>query len=422
MVQMPIRVLVTTWNASSAVFPELGGSVGGSETKSWSIAKALANRGDFEVTSCLRTSRPLPANVMERVHLFPVVRRMLQVGRNVSRRVQFSRQFPWVSVREFHPSLFWQVPAWSLYRLLKGRESWDEVTLEAMKTLRPDVVLSFGINQDTAAAVYAAKTLDVPIVVWLQSNGDLDSRFFTDDSYCDPNGVQSRQARLCLQQADRIICQTEWQQHRLRALVTTLNLIVPNPVDTNRYAPVGNDQVMRDHVLWIGRYDNFHKRPLLALKVAAACPEIPFLFVIHQGDQQIRTDVLEAKTQNVTIVDYLPNNVMPEAFRSARLYMSTGSKEYEGFPNVFLEAAASGTPVLSLEDFDDFLKRSQAGASAEGNLERLIELVREAWHNGERWHSYSIAGRRDVVQHYSLDAVVSQVGDVLKSCIKAQPR
>ena len=76
------------------------------------------------------------------------------------------------------------------------------------------------------------------------------------------------------------------------------------------------------------------------------------------------------------LVDSVPFARMPLVFAKAAVYINTSVAAYEGFPNVFLQAAASGVPIASLELDHDFVERGRCGLVAHGDLERLAEYVR----------------------------------------------
>ena len=178
---------------------------------------------------------------------------------------------------------------------------------------------------------------------------------------------------------------------------------LPNPVDAVRF-PIGDaSPKVRKEVLWIGRYDRHHKRPHLALEVARLCPGIPFHFIINPGDQSVEQEIRSECPSNVRLDGYVPNDLMPEVYRSSRLFLCTGSNAYEGFPNVLLEAASSGTPTVSLEEFDGFLERSNAGVSSEGQVTGLAVMIRELWEMPPAWHEHSQSGAEYVRREHTLD-------------------
>lgn len=401
------------------MLPAAGQAVGGLETFAWSLARSLAARYGHQITFCIRVrNRAVPASetgvATENVRLHIVRLPWQAIGAAVAKSVHRHSRFPWLSLRQWNPHLIWQLPAWLLYRSFTRPLDWTTITENVLRAADGQVALAFGVNADSAAAVQAAGKLSIPAVVWLQSNCDLEPRFFQQHDFRDRNGVTSAEARICLQQAIYVICQTDWQARQLQAVSNLPHCIIRNPVDPVRYPPGPAQRLARTHVLWIGRYDDFHKRPLLALQVAQACPEIPFLMVINPGDERIREEVLRRKTPNVTIQDYIPNDRMPQAFQEARCYLNTGSLEYEGFPNVLLESAAAGTPIVSLHDFDEFLQRSSAGLCADGDLQLLTRQLQAAWNQDEVWLACYRAGIGYVRQQHSLATITSEVHELLQ--------
>ena len=185
------------------------------------------------------------------------------------------------------------------------------------------------------------------------------------------------------------------------------SVVIPNPVDGERFLRGVPSEESRTEVLWIGRYDRHHKRPHLVLEVAQLCPNIPFHLVINRSDPQVEREIRSSCPANVRISDYIPGNEIPSAFRAARLFLSTGSNAFEGFPNVLLEAAASGTPIVSLEDFDGFLSDSNAGVATGNDTALLAARVRELWEMPTAWHVHSRSGAEYVRRQHSLPACVS---------------
>lgn len=410
---MSIRVLLTSWNAYPAVNPRSGTAVGGSETSAWAFARELARSDRFDVCFGVRVAQPPREQNVEGVRLVPAVLPLLALRNSIEGKVQGSSRFPWVKVKRWSSDLIWKLPVLAAGRLLRGRPDWMKKTYQIVKQLRPDVIVSFGVNDDTAAAFHAARRENLPGLLWLQSNMDVHEKVFMATEQRDVYGVSTAQARSCFENASRILCQSEVQREALRPHVARPISLIAQPVDIHRFSPPVSEGA-RDHVLWIGRYDQFHKRPLLAVEVAKKCPEIPFLFVINKRFDEVEEQVRRERPENVTLMDYLPHDQMPEAFRRARLFLSTGSREFEGFPNVFLESAASGTPVCSLEDFNQFLETSRAGGGARGSIDELAELVRSFWCDPAQWQACSMRGVSYVREHHALEAVADQVAGILE--------
>lgn len=410
---MSVRLMMTAWNAYPAVNPAAGSAVGGLETFAWSLAKSLAQSDKVTVLFCVRESRAPASLTVDGVQISALVEPFGKIRNNVARSLIRTARFPWISLRKLDPNLIWQIPLLAIRRCFGPAPVWNERVGRMVQELRPDVVLGLGVSEETAAMIRAAKQHRIPAIVWFQSNADLDSGFLSDTEFRNPYGVTSADGQLCLTQSDRLICQTNTQLELLRRQISRPVDVIQNPIDSRRFGAGRRDMHSRTSVLWIGRYDRFHKRPLLALEVARMCPQIPFLFVVNSGDSEVREEVLSRLPGNVTLMDYLPNSEMPDTFRSARLFLSTGAGQFEGFPNVLLEAAASGTPICSLEDFDGFINASHSGAFADGDLSRLAVIVQEFWSDNELWKSCSAAGVEYVARNHSLTAVAGLFERVL---------
>lgn len=401
-----MRLAIVAINAYSAIAPSAGNRVGGLETFAWSFARAMAKEPD--VTSqfvVCHTSQPARTPV-DNVEIYCSEEPLRDIRASVSRDVDVSHAFPWMRFRRFHPGLLWKIPLLAIAKLQGPRPSLDERISQLIRSANPDVVLTLGVSDASAAAISAAQSQKIPAWVWFQSNSDLNDQFLSQDDYIDPYHVTSNGARITYQ-ADGLICQTQWQKDRAHQLLNRDSVVIPNPVDSNRFSPGQPTLSSRTEVLWIGRFDRHHKRPLLALDIARRCPEVQFHFVINRGDPEVEYQVRTSCPPNVHLTDYIPSDAMPESQRKARLFLSTGSQTYEGFPNVLLEAAASGTPVVSLEDFDGFLRRSGAGYSSQNQIEQLAGKIQSLWSMPEEWHTYSQAGIEYVRNWHSLSQCVS---------------
>ena len=408
-----MRLAIVALNAYPAIVPHAGNAVGGLETFAWSLARTLARDPALHVQFVVRHTSPPSQRVVDGVELLCDVEPLRAIRREVSQAVEPTSGFPWMRVKRFRPGLLWQVPLLALAKLAGPRLSMATRIEALLQFAKPDVVLALGVGEGSAAAVQAARKIGLRVWFWVRSNSDLDERFLSDANYVDPNGVTSTEARAAFQ-ADGILCQTQWQRDRVQQFLNRDSVVIPNPVDAERF-PIGEAfPEARKEVLWIGRYDLLYKRPHLALEVARLCPAIPFHCIINPGDPAIEQSIRSRCPPNVRITDYVPRDSMPEVFRAARLFCFTGSDALEGFPNVLLEAASSGTPIVSLEEFDHFLKPSNAGVHAGHDVARLAALIRELWEMPPAWHAHSQAGAEYVRREHTLDQCVRRFCDALR--------
>ncbi|MDX6581821.1 MAG: hypothetical protein QOI10_1005 [Solirubrobacterales bacterium] len=175
-------------------------------------------------------------------------------------------------------------------------------------------------------------------------------------------------------------------------------------------------QGVPDAFLWIGRVEQ-NKRPDAYLALARALPMAHFRMIALPSptDTTGLADRLQRDAESIPNLELLhprPRAELQELYGSAAAIVSTS--EYEGMPNVFLEAWARGVPALSLTyDPDGLVAEEGLGACATGSFERFVELADEIW--GSRANGAAVADRcRDyVAREHGVEANVDRWIDVL---------
>jgi len=258
-----------------------------------------------------------------------------------------------------------------------------------LKQWTPDVWVAFGTSLESSAVMLTARNQKAHGVLMIQSNIDLDEQYLSNPDDRNAYGELGKNCILALRNASLILCQTEIQVQLLRERFHLTGVRLPNAIDLQPWIDARQSTTKKRNssvpkqVLWIGRYDRFHKRPLLCLEIARRCPEFHFRMVINTMDPKVQEEVLCNQPSNVSIVDYVPFDRMMRTMSESDLFLSTGDKRYEGFPNVLLQAAATGLPIVSLEEFDRFFLRSEAGIACDGNIDLASSSIRDLL-NGKR--------------------------------------
>jgi glycosyltransferase involved in cell wall biosynthesis len=166
------------------------------------------------------------------------------------------------------------------------------------------------------------------------------------------------------------------------------------------------------YVAWVGVLRQ-PKRPDLLIDIARRCPTVRFRVCggasAHRSPQGYGERMI-AELKQLPNVEYL-GQVAPdraiEIIRNAALLLSTS--EAEGFPSVFVEAWAHGTPVVSLTiDPDHLIARKGLGAVS-NTAETAARDVQSLVESPQQRQVIACRTREYVTQNHSGDAVAATV-------------
>jgi glycosyltransferase involved in cell wall biosynthesis len=190
----------------------------------------------------------------------------------------------------------------------------------------------------------------------------------TDGTYFRRHPFRGQLVRWAFRAADTLIVQNQEDQSRL--LESGLESIIIRNVCRLR------DIVFpgREYIFWAGRSGSV-KRPDLFIRLAKLLPEKSFVMICSrtEGDNSYEDMARTAATvPNLQFIAGAPFEQMDAYFEKAIAYVNTS--ESEGFPNTFVQACKSATPILSLNvNPDGFLDRHQCGLCAGGDWEQFVK-------------------------------------------------
>ena len=179
-----------------------------------------------------------------------------------------------------------------------------------------------------------------------------------------------------LRGAEVVVCQNENQANLLFKRYRRRGYVIPSlcPFET----AAGLDQGAREFVLWIARVDNW-KQPELFVQLASRIPDQSFVMVAVAS--QVNPTQLEnickaaQSVPNLKLLPAVPLHETTKLFREAAVFVNTS--RVEGFPNTYLQAAASGTTIVSWAvNPDNMLDRYEMGFCAQENWSRFEQSVR----------------------------------------------
>jgi glycosyltransferase involved in cell wall biosynthesis len=164
-----------------------------------------------------------------------------------------------------------------------------------------------------------------------------------------------------------------------------------------------------NHVAWVGMLRQ-PKRPDLLVELARRLPDVRF--VVCGGPTAHRSpsgygERIAADLQALPNVDFLGQVNADRALATvADAALLVATSDEEGFPNTFLEAWASGTPVVSLNvDPGNHIRQKGLGAVSTG-IDDLVSNVRHLLASVQRRDDIAVCACRHVAQAHSRAAVV----------------
>lgn len=219
--------------------------------------------------------------------------------------------------------------------------------------------------------------------------------------------------RLGVRLSDGMVVQTEEQVELCQSTFAR------RPVLIKSIEPLPEPQ---DHVpeafLWVGRLVSY-KRPLEYIELAQALPEARFWMIgvplSHRDDDQHLAAAAMEKARGVPNLEMLPPMTHTEVGAlMGRAIASVNTADFEGMPNVLLEAWARGVPALVLtHDPGGVVSREGIGEFAQGSRTRLVELAREQWVNRGDRRALAERCQAYIETHHAPDRIAAEWRQVL---------
>jgi glycosyltransferase involved in cell wall biosynthesis len=212
-----------------------------------------------------------------------------------------------------------------------------------------------------------------------------------------------RQARANVM-ADATVFQSRYSRYATRRkyrVIGARGVVIPNPVDTNRFTPDGEceDLVGACRVGHVSFSTNPSKGAADVVQAALANPKVTFYLVGRYGER--------AFPPNIVLLGVIDHLRLPRLLRSC--HALGFFSENEACPNVVLEAMASGLPVLYRDSGATAELVGEAGLAT--TPERFAEAMRTVVRDRPQW---AMRARRRAEDRFALERIMPQYMTVLR--------
>ncbi len=177
-----------------------------------------------------------------------------------------------------------------------------------------------------------------------------------------------------LKKTDLIICQTKDQQKLLNKNYDLKSILMPSLA----IKPIKSSKQKKEFILWVGRADDW-KRPKSFLDLVDKFTQERLVMVCRKGnDIKLfnQAKKLAMRKKNLKFFPVVPIEDIIKLFGRAKLFINTSVEE--GFPNTFLQAGLTKTPVLSLTvNPDQYITKFNCGLVAGNKQEKLVKNLKQ---------------------------------------------
>lgn len=213
-----------------------------------------------------------------------------------------------------------------------------------------DVILARNVFPCGHGGIMLQKLKEIPSILMIQGENDL---FNFDDAHW----TVDRLRPVVIKESRKIIAQTGYQREFLEQEFGVSPVVLPNGVDADSFKPVPEDDAKSDlgldpsakHIISVGAFLPFKGYEDLIRAFSRVHVSVPDSKLLLLGDgpqgKQLRRVARDLEIRDhVQFEGWVPFEKMPQYLSASDIFVHPSSSE--GFPNVVLEAMASGLPVV----------------------------------------------------------------------------
>lgn len=277
-----------------------------------------------------------------------------------------------------------------------------------LRNNKPDILVTTCANSIIGIVAFYKKILGFKHVHRTASTIDVDK------SWIKENGLLGKIYNYGLKKADKIIVQNKEQQELLMIKHSLESSILKNAI---RLKELSN--TVKSDILWVGRFDTL-KRPELFIELANVFPNENFIMICPYNKNHFNSWEKMKETikhfKNFELIEKVEYTEISKFFDKAKCFVNTSS--VEGFPNTFLQAALSQTPIVSLNvNPDNFLTNYNCGVYCRDKFENLVDTIRNLLSSSKNRITMGKNAYTYLKDNHDIEKISNQFSKIIESIL-----
>lgn len=197
--------------------------------------------------------------------------------------------------------------------------------------------------------------------------------------------------------------------------VTDKLAVIPNYVDTERFAPRGRRPRNPPRLCFVGRLSPEKNLESLIRAVQGLGVELE---IIGQGSLREKLTALAADNPMVRFVGPVPHHHLPERLSQGTAFVLPSL--YEGHPKALIEAMACGLPVIgtAVSGISEVIRHGETGWLCSTDVESLRAAICTVLADSDLRERLGRNARENVLSHYALGRVIEMELETYRSILR----
>jgi glycosyltransferase involved in cell wall biosynthesis len=231
-------------------------------------------------------------------------------------------------------------------------------------------------------------------------------------------------SKLVFSNASKIITLTQDMQEEVGDNYKDDVVVIPNGIDLEKFENFPNDRAAHDNhtILFVGtlRLVKGVRYLIEAMKIVVKRIPNSRLVIVGDGGETVNLQTLIKKgrlAEHVTFVGKVPNEDIPKYMSSSDIFVLPSLSE--GFPNVILEAMASGLPIVCSDvgGMKEIVKDGENGFTVPPkNIDKLSDNIIKLLEDDLLRQAVSKTNKQTVIM-YTWENVVKRIEEIYESCL-----